>query len=341
MDLPPPPLVLEPATTTRRRRRLTLGIVGLLAILLPALAALWLTQPGVRPLSGPAVPAVSEAALRAHVEKLATDFRPRDHRHPENLDRVATYVADLLRAAGGRVSEQAFQVGSHTYRNVIAAFGPAIGDPVVIGAHMDAYGDLPGADDNASGVAGLLELGRIFGTQPPAAPVLLVAFTLEEPPHFRTGNMGSVRHAQALRQQGTKVRAMLALEMIGTFSDAPGSQRFPLPIIGLLYPDQGNFIAVVGRLGDGRLTRRVKAAMAGATPLEVRSMNAPRSVVGIDFSDHRAYWDAGYPALMITDGAFFRNTAYHTPQDTPERLDYRRMGQVVQGVWAAVQELHR
>lgn len=342
-------LDLEPLTpglgalkrSGRSRARTVLLILGGLALLGPLMAVSCLTQPLVRTRPAGVVPDVDALRLRAHVHKLAVDFRPRDARHPERLDQVAAYLAGVLREAGGDVQEQVFQVEGRTYRNVRATFGPKAGARVVVGAHYDAYRDLPAADDNASGVAGLLELGRILGRRPPQAPVELVAYTLEEPPHFGTPAMGSAHHARALQSEGTAVKAMISLEMIGYFSDVPGSQRYPLPGVGLAYPDRGDFAVVVGRLGDMGLTRTVKGAMRGATALRIRSMNAPRWVPGIDYSDHFPYWDAGFPAVMITDGAFYRNRAYHTEGDTPDRLDYGRMAQVVQGVWAAVEALGR
>jgi Zn-dependent M28 family amino/carboxypeptidase len=198
----------------------------------------------------------------------------------------------------------------------------------------------PGADDNASGVAGLIELAHLLGKQPPPRPVELVAYTLEEPPHFRTEHMGSAWHARSLRAAGREVRLMVSLEMIGCFSDAPGSQRFPVPGLDLLYPDRGNFIALVSRIsakGELGATRRAKALMAGATDLAVHSINAPPLLKGIDFSDHLSYWAQGYPALMVTDTAFFRNANYHQAGDTHETLDYARMAKVVQGVFVLAQ----
>ena len=153
--------------------------------------------------------------------------------------------------------------------------------------------------------------------------------------------MGSARHAQALKAEGGALKAMIALEMIGRFSDAPGSQDYPSPLISPLYPDRGNFVAVVGRLGDIALVRSVKGAMIQATPLPVISINGPRWIPGLDFSDHHPYWDAGFSAVMVTDTAFYRNGDYHTDRDTADHLDYRRMAQVVQGVHAAVLELSK
>lgn len=321
-----------------------------LAILLSGVTCLFLatwigvTQPLFR--SRGANPAASQAAendpsparLRAHVEAIAGPaMLPRDWSHPENLDRVAAYVrAEFERVGSSRVSEHPFEAEGRTYRNVVAAFGPDGGERIVIGAHYDAAGPYPGADDNASGVAGLLELARMLAAAPPLVRVELVAFPLEEPPFFRSPHMGSATYATALRRQDVRVRAMLSLEMIGFFTDAPGSQSFPLSLLKPFYPSQGNFIAVVGKLGQGGLVRRVKGAMRRAAPLTVVSINAPRLVPGVDFSDHASFWDVGYPAAMITDTAFYRNPHYHTASDTPATLDYERMAQVVLGVHAAV-----
>jgi Zn-dependent M28 family amino/carboxypeptidase len=185
-------------------------------------------------------------------------------------------------------------------------------------------------------VAGLIELAHLLGKESLQTRVELVAFTLEEPPYFRTQYMGSAVHAAALKRQNVPVRLMLSLEMIGYFTDAPDSQSFPLSVLRYFYPSQGNFIAVIGKIGQGSLTRRVKRAMRGASELPVYSLNAPVGVAGIDFSDHLNYWNAGYQAAMITDTAFYRNPNYHSSGDTPNTLDYKRMALVVQGVCAAV-----
>ncbi len=166
--------------------------------------------------------------------------------------------------------------------------------------------------------------------------VELIAFTLEEPPYFRSGYMGSAIHASSLKKQGVKVRLMISLEMIGYFSDAADSQGFPLSVLKAFYPSQGNFICVIGNLGQGTAVRRVKKAMRSASTLPVYSINAPRFVPGIDFSDQLNYWEAGYDAVMITDSAFYRNFNYHTIYDTPDKLDYQRMAMVVEGVYAAI-----
>jgi len=280
---------------------------------------------------------VAPARLEAHVRRLAETFIPRDEAHPENLDRAAAYIRRAFERAGGRVSEQPYEVHGKTYRNVIARFGPQTEERIVIGAHYDSVAaDVPGADDNASGVAGLIELARMLNKSQLNVRVELVAYTLEEGQHFRTERMGSAVHAASLKENGVAVRAMFSLEMLGYFSDAADSQEYPHPIMKLFYPSRGNYIAVVGKLDQPLVVRRIKHAMRGAASLPVYSINAPRSVRGIDFSDHRNYWDAGYDAVMITDTAFYRNPHYHTARDTPETLDYQRMAMVVQGVYAAV-----
>ncbi|MFT3916481.1 MAG: M28 family peptidase [Anaeromyxobacteraceae bacterium] len=279
--------------------------------------------------------AVDPAELSGLVEALTTRFAPRDFAHPENLDRAAAFVAGALRARGLEPVEQTFLVGGRQYRNVVASVGPAGGERIVVGAHYDSAGDQPGADDDASGVAGLLELARLLRASPPPVGVDLVAYTLEEPPNFRTPNMGSAVHARALAGAGVPVRLMISLEMIGAFSDAEDSQDYPA-VIGWFYPSRGNFVAVVGKWGQGGDVRATARAMREGAALPVETLTAPRFVTGVDFSDHRSYWDAGFPAVMITDTAFFRNPRYHTPLDAADTLDYARMAEVVKGAACAV-----
>jgi Zn-dependent M28 family amino/carboxypeptidase len=274
--------------------------------------------------------------LRVHVETIAGELGPRDVDHPDGLGRVAAYVEARLRDVALEVAEQAYEARGRTYRNVIARFGPDTAERIVVGAHYDTAGPLPGADDNASGVAGLLELARLLTLRPPPLRIELVAFALEEPPAFATCQMGSAVHADSVARENARVRLMISLEMIGYFTDAPGSQQFPAPGLSLLYPGAGNFIAIVGKLGQGRVVRAVRRAMRAATPLPVESIAAPRMLPGVDLSDQRSYWDRGWKAVMVTDTAFFRNPNYHTAGDTPETLDYARMADVVTGVLAAV-----
>ncbi|MBL8950514.1 MAG: M28 family peptidase, partial [Myxococcaceae bacterium] len=309
------------------------GAVVTVAVLVLAAVVPLTTQPFAgAERSGPEV-IVVPARLEATVRKLAVDFHPRGHQNPEKLDAAAAWLKAQL---GPGATEQTWKVEGREYRNVSRLYGPATGDRVVVGAHYDTCEGLPGADDNASGVAGALELAHVFAVTPPPGPVEIVFWSLEEPPFFRTREMGSVVHADALAAAGARVKAALSLETIGYFSDAPGSQHFPIGALGLIYPTTANHIAVVGNLGQVGLTRKVKRAMSGANDLPVASINAAAAIPGIDWSDHRSYWAHGWPAVMVTDTALNRNANYHHATDTPETLDYVRMAKVVAQVHSAV-----
>jgi hypothetical protein len=316
-----------------------MGCLGGFLLLAAALAVVaWVLVNPARPVPSVAVVAPLPADLRRHVEALTDLGGFRSYQHPDVLDRAADYISSQWRAAGFEVEEQAYEVDGVTVRNLVTGYGPETSSVVVLGAHYDVCGDQDGADDNASAVASVLELARLLGEHRPtvARRIELVAFTLEEPPFFRTGDMGSAVHARSLRQRGVRVAAMLCLEMVGYFSDRPHSQRFPAPGLGLLYPHTGDFIAVVGNLGSRRLTHEVKARMAGVSAVPVHSINAPALLPGVDFSDHLSYWREGIPAVMVTDTAFFRNPNYHLPSDTADTLDYDRMAEVVRGLYSAV-----
>jgi hypothetical protein len=303
-------------------------------------AILALTRPVVFQPEQIVLPVRSDAEqLKAHVEKLSIQFSPRDFRHRENLDRAADYIGMIFRSQGAAVREQPYEVDNITYKNVLAEFGPSTGKLVVIGAHYDTHGPLPGADDNASDVAGLLELARLFREHPPRVPVTLAAYSLEEMPFFRTPTMGSHVHASALKDAGVDVHLMISLEMIGYFTDDENSQDYPLPELGLIYPAIGNFIAIVGPMSLSMATHEVKKSFVASVELPAYSINGPRFIQGIDFSDHASFWNLGFDALMITDTAFMRNKAYHTAEDTSDRLDYLRMSNVVDGVFAYIHEL--
>ena len=328
----------------KERRRRIIGFMLLVVLIFSLLLIglwFWVTQPLLTRASPSSERTVEPARLEEHVRKLSVELVPRDQSHIENLDQVAAYIKNEFSQTTASVSEQPYNVQGKSYRNVIAEFGPDSAERIVVGAHYDTAGPLPGADDNASGVAGLIELARLLGRQPPPLRVELVAFTLEEPPYFRTNGMGSSVHAESLRKQNIRLRAMFCLEMIGYFSDAPNSQRFPTKLFRACYPSTGNFIGVVGRFSDWSLVRRTKASMRKASPLPVYSINAPTLVRGVDLSDQLNYWHAGYSAVMITDTAFYRNRNYHTGRDTAEKLDYKRMALVVEGIYAAVVDVAR
>ncbi len=317
----------------RSLRRVLIALAISVILILILLAAV-VRQPSTRSLAYPPGPRSSADVLRRHVEFFTTTVRPRGADQPENLDRAAAYIGERFREAGARVSEQTFTDRGRTYRNVIADFGPNAGDKLIVGAHYDAFtstGDLPGADDNASGTAGLLELARLLGVRAPRKPVELVAFTTEEPPFFGSERMGSAVHAAQLQRSHTGVAGMICLEMIGYFH---GEQTWSSPLLGMMYPSKGDFVAVTGGWPDRELARDVKAAMRGAGGVDVYSFTGPREM--LDASDQRNYWSRGWRAVMVTDTAYLRNPNYHTKRDTSATLDYERMARVVDGVFNAV-----
>jgi hypothetical protein len=289
-------------------------------------------------------PRANPEVLKRHVHVISTEIAPRDCEHPENLAKAAAYISDRLAEQGYIPRNQEFKADGKPYKNVSATFWPPGMEPetpvIVVGAHYDSYNELPAADDNASGVAGLLELARLIKEKPPRFPVELVAFANEEPPYFQTAGMGSLVHARSLKQGNVEVLAMFSLEMIGYFTDQSWSQDFPFPLLRLFYPSTGNFIAVVGDLNNRRLAREVRNSMRSAMRVPVYSISAPAAIPGIDFSDQWSYWTQGYPGVMITDTSFYRNKAYHTAGDKPDRLDYERMADVVSGVYQAVADLN-
>lgn len=281
-------------------------------------------------------------ALKGEVRTLAESFGLRYQHKPENIDRCREYIVRQFGESGATVEQQRYMIRGRSFTNVRAFFGPKDAPRVIVGAHYDACyeGDNnpnTGADDNASGVAGLLELARLLKREAPArATVEMVAYCTEEPPFFGSKDMGSYRHAELLKQENADVRGVLVLEMIGYFSDEPGSQRYPIPFLKLCYPSKGNYIALVGGVGDRELIATAKKAMKGSAPLPVYSSCIPRAIESVHLSDHRNYWPFGYPAVMVTDTSFYRNPNYHLASDTWQTLDYSRMAHAVTQVHQAV-----
>jgi Zn-dependent M28 family amino/carboxypeptidase len=202
---------------------------------------------------------------------------------------------------------------------------------IVVGAHYDSVAGSPGANDNASGVAALLELARLLaGTALPRS-VRFVAFANEEAPFFYGDEMGSNRYAARAQVQGERIVAMLSLETLGYYTDQPGSQRYPFPF-SLFYPDTGNFIGFVGNFSSRALVRRAIGAFRAATSFPSEGVAAPSGMEGVHWSDHWSFWQAGYPAIMVTDTALFRYPHYHAATDTPEQLDYNGLARVTGGL---------
>jgi hypothetical protein len=276
------------------------------------------------------------ARLEAHVRHLAASEPARAFHNVAALNAAADYVEAEFKKAGCDPMRQTFQVSGDDYHNIVCSFGPQDAPRVVIGGHYDVAGDdNPGADDNASAVAAVLELARMVND---AGPDLkhrldLVAWSLEEPPNFRSENMGSFVHAAGIAAGGFNLKLMISVEMIGYFSDQPGSQTYPLSLLKLFYPDRGDFIGVIGQSFDRSRVKRVRELMRASGTLPVQSINAPAIVPGVDLSDHWGFWQHGLPAVMVTDTAFLRNPNYHMPTDTPDTLDYKRMALTVDGLY--------
>lgn len=281
--------------------------------------------------------------LKHWVDYLALEVGRRPAVRVDLLRKTAEKLSESFISLGYEVSLQPVPYKKTHHLNVIArpkgSNDLPLGQPLlVVGAHYDTVSRSPGADDNASAVAGLMEMGRLLADNPPAG-LRLAAFCPEEPPAYRTKKMGSYVYAKSLKETGAKLKGMICLEMIGYFSDAPKSQSYPLPFMNTIYPKQGNFIAIVGNIMSSRWTRQVKNGFKRGSDLPVETLNAPSIMVGIDFSDHWSFNKVGYPAVMVTDTAFYRNPHYHLPSDLPETLDFIKMAKVVDGVASAVRIL--
>lgn len=276
--------------------------------------------------------------LKQDVVYLAKHCHPRPAGYQKNQAKAVDYIAKTLSSTGAKVTLQPFTADKKQFVNVSGVFPGKSAKRIIIGAHYDTCGDTPGADDNASGVAGLLALGRMLKGIVPYYTIELIAYANEEPPYFNTPHMGSAQHAQKLYTEQIGVKAMICLEMIGYFSDKEKSQSYPAPGMSAIYPDKGNFIAVVGNLDSINLA---KALQKNLKPfIATVRLNLPQiKGMNMDFSDHRNFWAKNWPAVMITDTSFFRNPHYHSRSDQPETLDYQRMAQVIQGIHEAVLHL--
>jgi hypothetical protein len=291
----------------------------------------------VKPLRG----LTDTSSIAVDLRAITGHTQMRNYLHPEVLDSVADYIHKTFQQQTVDVYDQPFTVEGRQYRNVIASFGPADAPRIIIGAHYDVAGRQEGADDNASGVAGILALGRLLKGKTLTHRIDLVAYSLEEPPFFGTEKMGSYIHARSLKDQKIHVKGMISVEMIGYFSDSVGSQDYPVGLLSALYGDKGDYITVVKKPGGGDFANQFKEAYFNNNSLPAKAFAAPSFFGGIDLSDHRNYWRFGYDAVMLTNTAFYRNHQYHLAGDTVDRLDIRRMGLVVDGLYRAIVQMQR
>ncbi len=283
---------------------------------------------------------ISADRLRGHVEMLADAIGPRSVFQPEQLQQAADYIEACWRDQGYVVTPYPYRVNGMTCANLeISRPGSdRPGEIIVVGAHYDTVGETPGANDNGSGVAALVELSRLFADRSVRRTLRFVAFVNEEPPFFETPQMGSRVYAREARARGDDIHAMLSLETIGFYDDTPGSQHYPA-FFRWFYPDRGNFIAFVSNLRSRSLMRRCVKTFRGSSPVPVECAALPPAVPGIGWSDHASFWYEGYPAVMVTDTAPYRYPHYHLPDDRPAHLDYETLAEVVAGIGAVVAEL--
>lgn len=279
------------------------------------------------------------SALRRDVIVLAQTIGERNVVEHAALRKAADHVEAGMRVVGP-VARQTYKADGRDCDNVEVEIRgtSAPGEIVIVGAHYDSVLNCPGANDNASGVAGLLALARSLAKTAPARTLRFVGFVNEEPPHFRTDEMGSRVYARRCRERGETVTAMLSLETIGCFTDEPGSQQYPAPL-GMCYPSEGNFIAFVGNVASRPLVRRCIRTFRAKAAFPSEGAALPAFLPGVGWSDHESFWENDYPAVMVTDTAPFRFPHYHLRGDTPDKIDFERCARVVAGIEHVVRDL--
>lgn len=281
-----------------------------------------------------------EASLRRHVEVLTVDIGPRTPFLGDSLPRAARYIREVFVDAGLNVTEQTYDYCGQKVANLIAAprNAPMARTYYVVGAHYDTVPSTPGADDNASAIAVMLELARRLSKTAVSAPVRFVAFTLEEPPNFMTRHQGSRVFVKRCKEMNEHISAAIILEMVGYTSPR---QDYPFVLHWAGYPKHGKFIGIVGNWTSRRFGKAVVKGFRRNPNLPVETLFVPFNgwvLPSTRLSDHASFWDAGWPALMVTDTAFFRNPNYHLPSDTLETLDFGFMAQLVSSLEHAVSE---
>jgi Zn-dependent M28 family amino/carboxypeptidase len=278
--------------------------------------------------------------LRGHVEMLATTIGERNVYHPDRLLLAAAYIEQTFHAHGYEPVPLFYRVQNQEVRNIEVTICGATkpNEVVVIGAHYDSVRGCPGANDNASGVAAVLEIARLLKGKQFARTVRLVAFVNEEPPFFQTDSMGSLVYAKLCKRRGDDVVAMFTPETIGCYFDEKGSQRYPFPF-NLFYPSTGNFIAFVGNNDSQNLIARSLETFRAHAQIPSEGAAVPAAIQGVGWSDHWSFWQQGWPGFTVTDTAPFRYPHYHEPTDTPDKIDYERTGRVVEGLARVAESL--
>ncbi|MGP0018474.1 MAG: M28 family peptidase [Candidatus Sulfotelmatobacter sp.] len=325
---------------------LHVAFAAVLVALGAGFASLWqITQMPLRSYKGALPPLSAEQSqlagrLSEHVRYLSVTIGDRNVQRAGSLPAATDYLRSNLAQVGYAVSEKPYSVHGHEVSNLEAELVGSDGAAgiVVVGAHYDSVAGTVGADDNASGVAATLELARMLHGSKLRRTIRFVLFVNEEPPYFQTEQMGSFVYAQQLRHDGVPVSAMISLEMLGYYSDAPGSQKYPA-LFSIFYPKRGDFIGFVGNSESRDLVRQATRRFRESAQFPSEGVAAPAIWPGIGWSDQWSFWQQGYPAIMITDTALFRNPYYHTPLDTLEKVNFRQMARVVDGVRSVVVSL--
>ncbi len=278
--------------------------------------------------------------IKEHFDKIVNTEKYRNYRNVQTLDTIAAYIKENLSKYADTTYYQKYMVDGNEYKNVISVFGKHHKKTIVIGAHYDVCGDQDGADDNASGVIGILEIARLLKRKTLNHRIELVGYTLEEPPFFRTENMGSYQHAKSLFDAKRDVYGMLSFDMIGYFVDAKKSQKFPIGIMSWFYGTRGDYIMIVNKWGKGEFARKLKRKLKSQNNIKVKSLSGPKSIEGLDWSDHLNYWNFGYSASMLTDTGPNRNKNYHRKSDTIESIDIGKMSRVIDGVLESILKIN-
>lgn len=288
--------------------------------------------------------AITRKDIESHVNVLAKTIGARHAGAPARLDATVKYITSTLGPAnlGYKVNRESYKVGDAEFHNLvlqIISTDPDRGHEIVlVGAHYDTVMTTPGADDNASGVAACISLAQAFAQTRHERTLRFVFFANEEPPWFQTENMGSLVYAKACKTRGETISAMLSLESLGYYSKAPGSQKAP-PGLESAVPDKGDFLAVVGNVTSTPIVDQFRDWFSRNSTLPLVGMSLPASIAEQGWSDHWSFWQQGYPAVMVTDTATFRNPHYHTITDTPETLDYESLTRAVQGLEGVITQL--
>ena len=318
----------------------------LLFILLGIISWLWFTSfqmPG-NSYSGKLLPLTAEEKiiqenLQRDTNKLAVEIGARNNYYYENLNAAANFLESSFQEAGYKVNKQEYQINNQTFTNLeVEIKGVEKPDEIVIiGGHYDTAFTSPGANDNGSGVAAVLELARRFADKKPSRTLRFVEFTNEEPPYFWTENMGSLVYAKGCKERNENVVAMLSLETMGYFSEEEESQKYPFPL-SLIYPSQGNFIAFIGDINSSQLVKKTINYFRKQVQFPSEGVAIFGQIPGIGWSDHWSFWQQGYQGLMVTDTAPFRYTYYHTLDDIPDKIDYEKLARLVAGLEKVIGE---